>query len=79
MSLENAAISLEAARDALEREGQSGAARTLKGLEVYSPEGARIALDALRAIHSELEETAEVLDWAIVVCAEASTSKSNAA
>jgi hypothetical protein len=68
MYIENAAISLEVVRDALERDGQSVAARTLKGLEVHSPEGAQVALDTLRSLKAERPELADTLALAMSAC-----------
>ena len=74
MHIENAAISLEVVRDALARNGQAVAARTLKGLEVHSPEGARVALDALRSLKAEDPESADMLVLAMSACERATAN-----
>ena len=79
VSLENAAVSLEAVRALLENEGQSEEARTLRGLEINSPAGAEVALDALRSICALTPDTRGALHYAIEACARATYASKNAA
>lgn len=79
VSYENAAISLEAVRALLENEGQSEEARTLRGLEVTSPAGAEVALDALRSIRARTSDSHDALRYAIQACARAAYAPKNAA
>ncbi len=72
MFYENVAISLEAARDMLVRGGQHVDAKSLVGLEVHTPAGAKLALEALRHIKPTTPEVKSALDWAISACVGAS-------
>ena len=72
VTFENAATSLEAVRALLEREGHSEEARTLRGLEVLSPSGAEVALDALRSITVRSSECADALAFAVAALSQAS-------
>lgn len=71
---ENAAISLEAVRTVLEREGHFEEAQVLRGLEVLSPSGAEVALDALRSITVRTPNTIDALNYAIGAMYRASQS-----
>lgn len=71
---ENAAISIEAVRNVLEREGHFEEAQVLRGLEVLSPSGAEVALDALRSITVRTPDTVEAIRFAISAMYRASQS-----
>lgn len=71
---ENAAISLEAVRTVLERDRHFSEAQALRGLEVLSPSGAEVALDALRSITTRNPDTADVIQYAIGAMTRASQS-----
>lgn len=75
---ENAAISIAAVRDILEREGQREAALTLRGLEVLDPTSAAVALDALRLITVRTPDIEDVLSWAVPVLYRASRASMSA-
>jgi predicted dinucleotide-utilizing enzyme len=71
---ENAAISLEAVRTVLERENRFEEAQALRGLEVLSPSGAEVALDALRSITAHNPDTIDAVAYAITATLRASQS-----
>lgn len=76
VTFENVATSLEAVRALLEREGHIEEARVLRGLEVLSPTGAEVALDALRSITVHSEECAGALAFAMATLRQASVRPS---
>ena len=69
--LTNAVISVEAARNVLERGGRTKEAHTLRGLEILTPAGAGEAFDALRSIKPRTTDDRAVLQWAMSVCRQA--------
>lgn len=79
VNFEQAAISLEAVRALLEREGHIEEARTLRGLEVLSPSGAEVALDALRSIRVRSTDVNDALLYAATACKQAAYAPRNAA
>lgn len=76
---ENAAISVDAVRSILEREGRTEEAQRLQGLEVLSPSGAEVALDALRSIRTSPGQVRDAIEWASSACSHAAMSKRFAA
>jgi hypothetical protein len=68
MELENASISLAAARDILERDGQAMAARTLRGIEVNGPSDASAAIQALQEVEAKTFAASAALAFAIGAC-----------
>jgi hypothetical protein len=72
VTFENVATSLEAVRSLLEREGYTEEARVLRGLEVLSPSGAQVALDALRSITVRSPDCADAIAYAMAALRQAS-------
>lgn len=68
VTLENAAISLEAVRTELERAGQFGEAQALAGLEIHNAAGAQVALSELSAVASNAPGVQAAIAEAINVC-----------
>lgn len=68
MNLENASISLAAVRAVLERDGQTMAARTLRGIEVNSTTDAQAALEALQNVEAQSDEAKAAIVFAIGAC-----------
>jgi len=79
MVFENATISIEAARTVLEREGHIEVARSLRGMEVSSPDSAEVALDALSSITVHTPESQASLAFARSVLMQAKRRPSIAA
>jgi hypothetical protein len=68
MKLENASISLDAARAILERDGQAVAARTLRGMEVNSPDDAAVAITVLQGLVATTPAAEAAIAFAIGTC-----------